>query len=176
MGHRLTADARKEWVRQLRSGELEQGTGVLARKGLDGGPDELCCLGVYACHVAPDDFRLDWSNDVLRIEWEEDDGHTNADENYLPIQAEGTPISFEVQHFLASLNDGCWSFSDIAEVIKLIDLRRTPQLINGDKFTQLVEDRFPVGRGSEDSYHRNSARREAASRAQEIYGNALFSA
>lgn len=36
----------KKWTAALRSGEYKQGVGALHNAGVDGKPDEYCCLGV----------------------------------------------------------------------------------------------------------------------------------
>jgi hypothetical protein len=48
---KMNADIKEQWLAALRSGEYEQGTGMLHRVGQDGAPDRFCCLGVLS-HLA----------------------------------------------------------------------------------------------------------------------------
>ncbi len=50
-------DALREWVVALLSGEFEQGRGRLKLIGIDGQPDEYCCLGV-ACEIFAERLNL----------------------------------------------------------------------------------------------------------------------
>lgn len=47
-GLAVKASVKDQWVKDLRSGEFEQGNGYLRRADSEGGKDRLCCLGVLS--------------------------------------------------------------------------------------------------------------------------------
>jgi len=42
----VKAEVKAQWVKDLRSGDYEQGSTTLRRAGTEGGQDQFCCLGV----------------------------------------------------------------------------------------------------------------------------------
>lgn len=42
----MKADIKAQWVKDLRSGDFQQGRSVLRRDNGEGGKDQFCCLGV----------------------------------------------------------------------------------------------------------------------------------
>lgn len=83
---------RNKWLAALRSGDYEQGTGRLAEDG------KFCCLGV-ACEVA----------NIPYIGWESLPDSICMSEKY--------KISDYDCSVLAKLNDGGYSFSEIADYL-----------------------------------------------------------
>lgn len=101
-----------EWLKRLRSGEWEQGTGALCV--LSGDYRGYCCLGVLAeiMHEAG-----------LLQRYEREEGDEVSYEGNLPnadpaVYLSSEIIHYEVQQKLAARNDAGDSFELIADVIE----------------------------------------------------------
>lgn len=112
----MRQDIKKLWVEALRSGQYEQGSGALSCDG------QYCCLGVL-CEIAVEQgLELEVSTN--------DKGQKifNADSAYLPTEVQewaqlyGHNPEVLVEDYkeekLANLNDGGFSFHQIADVIE----------------------------------------------------------
>lgn len=84
----MKAELRAAWAAALRSGEYEQGQGLLRYTDGHNNCEFHCCLGVL-CDITPG------------VEWKQGSGPTSGDSPEL-----------------AGLNDGGRSFSDIADYIE----------------------------------------------------------
>lgn len=120
----MNPEIKEQWVAALRSGEYQQGYGVLHRK-VDGN-DMYCCLGIL-CEVA----RQSGLN--LRIQSHEGNSVVSYDgyDDFLPASVKdwaglespnpGTQVPVEGLVNMATLsylNDNGKNFSDIADIIE----------------------------------------------------------
>lgn len=112
---------KKEWVKRLRSGEYEQGTGRLCMN------DRFCCLGVL-CDMAEEEGLIEGLMVGERSSIDYISFHDGEkDSNYLPyivrewseLEATNPIVSDNGSYtFLAGLNDSGRSFNDIATIIE----------------------------------------------------------
>ena len=99
---------KEEWVKRLRSGEYEQGQGVL--KDID---DTYCCLGVLAS------IYLDEHNKGWRFEECYDRLYLpKAIVNWAGLSNYYNDININDKCSLVSMNDEGCSFEEIADVIE----------------------------------------------------------
>jgi hypothetical protein len=113
---RMRADVKAQWVAALRSGEYQQGRGLLHYH--DGNADRMCCLGVLS-HLA-------YEAEVCDREADEDGEFTySGSNNYLPYPVVDwagldthNPGVLEEPKNLANLNDAGFTFDQIADLIE----------------------------------------------------------
>lgn len=106
---------RRKWVEALRSGDFQQGEGMLGYTDKEDGVTRFCCLGV-ACEVlgAPRE-----ESDALDRRFQ-----YGGEAEYLPliiVRKLGVPDrnpSLDNGERLANLNDGGTSFAEIADLIE----------------------------------------------------------
>lgn len=120
----MKQDVKEKWVQALRSGEYQQGNGVLHRPGRTGDypePEQFCCLGVL-CRIAVEsglDIPVHVDSTV----------HYDYHSSYLPrsvsewagiddINPTVTVTSYETPVALSYLNDNDTTFSEIADLIE----------------------------------------------------------
>jgi len=106
----MNTKVKAKWLKALRSGEYEQGTGVLVNE-----KDRFCCLGVL-CNISG---RGEWEKRPEHEDWY----YKINDQDYryggLP---RGIAKWSEVQSYqelsLVGMNDGGHSFGEIADYIE----------------------------------------------------------
>ena len=94
----MKAELKKEWIRRLRSGAYQQGTGYLRDNST--GEEEYCCMGVLCDIVDPKSWD---KNDAGQWNWRQSYELLNRDELdevHLPI---------DDQDELMAMNDSAWS-------------------------------------------------------------------
>lgn len=96
----MDEEAKKQWIKDLRSGDFQQGKGTLWEKDDVEGTEFYCCLGVLANRI--ETHSDDWVyNDMLP-----------------PFMCEKVALNEDVANALAGLNDTGWEFSAIADLIE----------------------------------------------------------
>lgn len=119
MAKRMKKDVKKRWLKALRSGEYQQGTGALRTR-----EDAFCCLGVL-CELAVEEGVVEVRQGIHEyqygrglstayppnevLEWAGLHGWSNP--------AVEVPTKDNSYRTLASLNDGGASFKEVAAVI-----------------------------------------------------------
>lgn len=137
----MRQEVREEWVAALRSGEYTQGHTRLRKRNTRTGEDELCCLGVLCelavRHGAIQPATLDWEDSTMQYnDWTYPDGEDKHGA-YLPQSvmdwADVSSNDIKVQlpagdgeysggrESLVSLNDGGFTFPQIADMIENLE-------------------------------------------------------
>jgi len=119
----------KKWVEALRSGEYEQGKGILCMDDEISGDWKYCCLGV-ACdifvegdwiqHEGWDVWSIDPHKEFVMPDFIDKHGCWNAETTSFPsletLKKMGLDVAYAQE--LAELNDKGWSFKKIANKIE----------------------------------------------------------
>ena len=100
---KLNPEFKAKWIAALRSGEFEQGTKYLRTNG-----DRFCCLGVAAHLLAPDEWEDSYPAWLIR-------GSECALPTALCVEV---GLNRNAHDALWKMNDGCYSFSEIADWIE----------------------------------------------------------
>jgi len=118
----MKPEIKKEWVRRLRSGEIEQGTGALRRD------EARCCLGVLSDMaveegVIPEPHQGEWGDWIygerdksfppaVVLNWA---GLTDRDPVVRLVENEDGE---QFEYTVSELNDGGATFEEIANLIE----------------------------------------------------------
>jgi hypothetical protein len=126
-------EAEQRLIDALRSGEYEQGYFKLERDGC------FCCLGV-ACRVSQCDLTIEYDGVMVRFNgeyaslpqivqdelgWESDSGVLS----FSHFEDSMHPRDFFDVYTLSYLNDRCFTFDQIADVIEAGLVRRKDELV-----------------------------------------------
>lgn len=117
----MRKDVKKAWVKELRSGNHQQGTGALCARG------EKCCIGVLGLVVERDfggfldetgtRFIGDWQDNIQSAEWFDED--TVHKDGSLPEVLWRALEIHKPQSFYYGLNDDKrLAFTEIADIIE----------------------------------------------------------
>lgn len=118
----MNEKVKESWLRALRSGEYQQGTGFLRRDS------SFCCLGVlcdlYAKSTGSGNWAVQGDNEFYTFKSSSDDVITCLPESVLkwaqmPLCApDGAPELKSSSENLAVLNDAGFSFNQLADYIE----------------------------------------------------------
>lgn len=108
---KLDPKIKKQWLKALRSGAYDKGTGTLVESDSDGRYAEWCCLGVYANEFLEEEWRAfsSCSSRAFRCRHSVA-GYTGS------ISPEHIPD--EIQADLISLNDQNLTFEPVIKYIE----------------------------------------------------------
>jgi hypothetical protein len=110
---KLDPTLKTEWVRRLRSGHYTQGTGFLKRKRDNG--IRHCCLGILCEIMELSERMMHLADHSETVEFSTVDGDASSSE----VPSDAWPGPPEIQDILSAMNDGKWTFAQIADFIEV---------------------------------------------------------